>query len=150
MRKLVIALGVLFGVVVLDAPGWAQVVTVYSPVVSPLPIPTVIAPTTVVARPVVAGPVITAPVVSSPVVVPVSPVVTTYRPVVPAYVVPPATTYAAPVTTVYRPSYTTVPVATYGTAVPYRTGYIGGGLGGVPSVYVPGQPVRNAFRYVLP
>lgn len=78
------------------------------------------------------------------------PVVTAYRPVVPAYVAPAA--YST-----YRPAYTLPPVPVaplpaygYGTVARYRTGVVGPGLGGFPSVYTPGQPVRNALRFVVP
>ncbi len=104
------------------------------------------------------------------------PVVTAYRPVVPTYVapaavystyrpvypvapaavyIPPTTVYAPPVYAppVYAPPVYAPPVyapPVYGTVARYRTGYLAPGLGGSPSVYTPGQPVRNALRYVVP
>ena len=98
------------------------------------------APPMMVARPVV--------VASAPVQVVTAPVVTAYRPVVPTYVAPVAA-YST-----YRPVYPApAPVyapPAYGTVARYRSGYVAPGLGGVPSVYTPGQPVRNAIRYVVP
>jgi hypothetical protein len=117
----------------------AQVRAYYSvgygvPVYGPSPIP--YAPPIVVARPIVVAP------------VPVQ-VVTAYSPVVPTYIAP------AAVYSTYRPVYPVAPAPiyvppAYGTVARYRSGYIGPGLGGAPSVYTPGQPVRNAIRYVVP
>jgi len=104
------------------------------PVYGPSPI--VYAPQIVVARPIVVAP---APVQ----------IVTAYRPVVPTYVAP-AAAYST-----YRPVYPFAPAPVYappayGTVARYRSGYLGPGLGGAPSVYTPGQPVRNAIRFVVP
>lgn len=148
----------------------AQIQTYYSPgyaVPAYVPGPTVYAPPIVVARPIVVTP---APVQ----------VVTAYRPIVPTYVAPAAvySTYRSVVPTpIYRPTYTvptyTVPTYTaptytartytaaayrvpaytppaYGTVTRYRSGYVGPGVGGAPSLYTPGQPVRNALRFVVP
>lgn len=109
------------------APVYAPAPITYAPAVA-------YAPQVVVARPVVVAP---APVQ----------VVTSYRPVVPTYVAP-AASYST-----YRPVYPVIPAPVYAPpayGAVYRTGYIGPGLGGVPSVYTPGQPVRNALRYVVP
>ncbi len=108
------------------------------PVYGPSPI--VIAPPVTVAPPVIVAP----------------PVVTSYRPIVPTYVAP------AAVYSTYRPVYPVAPAPVYippvsvyvppayGTVTSYRAGFVGPGLGGIPSVYTPGQPVRNALRYVVP
>lgn len=111
------------------------------------------------------GPTIAPPiVVARPVVVAPAPVVTAYRPVVPTYLAPVASystyrpVYPAATVPVATVPVATVPIATvpvyappaYGTVARYRSGYLGPGLGGVPSVYTPGQPVRNAIRYVVP
>ncbi len=94
--------------------------------------------------PVVAPVVVARPVV--PVILPQPTVVTAYRPVVPTVVAPVAAysvarpAYVAPVAVVPAPV----------TVARYRTGYIGPGLGGYPTVYTPGQPIRNAVRYVVP
>lgn len=71
----------------------------------------------------------------------------TYRAgyVAPASFVP--RSYATPYTS-YRPVY---PVAPAVVAVPaYRPAVVGPGIGGLPNVYVPGQPVRNALRFAIP
>ena len=122
----------------------AQIQTYYSPVYG-APVygqgPIVYAPPIVVARPM--G------------VVPPLPIVTAYRPIAPTYVAPGAVysayrpAYPAAPVTVYAPA-TLVAPPVYGAAVRFRAGYVGRGLGGVPSVYTPGQPVRNAIRYVVP
>ena len=116
----------------------AQVQVYYSPgYAAPVyaPSPFMYAPPVVVARPIVVAP------------VPVQ-VVTAYRPVAPTYVAP------AAVYSTYRPVYPVAPAPiyapAYGTVARYRSGYVGPGLGGAPSVYTPGQPVRNAIRYVVP
>jgi hypothetical protein len=107
--------------------------------------------TSAVAQVVVVGPfpILPPTVVAHPLYVP-APVsgVSAYRPIVPTYVAP--ATYSA-----YRPAYVApvipvAPVPTYGSVVRYRTGVVGPGLGGIPSVYTPGQPVRNALRYIVP
>ena len=110
----------------------AQIRTYYSPVyATPVhgPAPIVYATQVVVARPIVVAP-------------PPVQVVTAYRPVVSTYVAP------AAVYSTYRPVYPVAPTPlyappAYGTVVRYRSGY-------APSVYTPGQPVRNAIRYVVP
>jgi len=117
----------------------AQFGTYYSsgygvPVYGPSPI--VYAPQIVVARPIVVAP-------------PPVQIITAYRPVVPTYVAP-AAAYST-----YRPVYPVAPAPiyvppVYGTVARYRSGYVGPGLGGAPSVYTPGQPVRNAIRFVVP
>jgi hypothetical protein len=133
----------------------AQIVVYSQPYVQPVPVGY--------------GPlVVTGPVAPAFVPPPVS-VVSAYRPVVPAYTPPPVAvvssyrpvvpTYVAPATaySTYRPAYaapvavvTAPPAPVYGTVTRYRTGVVGPGLGGLPSVYTPGQPVRNALRYVVP
>ena len=122
----------------------------YSPVVVPAPVvaPVPVAPTVSVYSP---------PIVSystfSPVVAP------TYVP--PRYVPP---SYVAPASVVSpyvvsRPVYPVAPVVTsLASVVPlapavtsaYRPAVVGAGVGGVPNFYVPGQPVRNALRFVTP
>jgi len=61
-----------------------------------------------------------------------------YRAYVPAY---PTYTVARPVIT-YRPVVPVVPMP--------RAYVIGRGIVGQPTVYVPGQPIRNALRWVSP
>ena len=107
------------------------------------------------AQVVIAGPPVLLPATAPTIVLPSSyPVVTTYSipttaPRVAGYgtyrpiVAPPV--YVAPVpTTVARPASIVAP------NVLYRPAVVGTGIGGLPTVYVPGQPVRNALRYVLP
>ncbi len=131
----------ILGVALSCSTASAQIRTYYSagygvPVFPPSPV--MIAPPIVVAPPVVFTPPV--------------PVVSTYRPVVPTYVAP-ASAY-----TTLRPVYPVVPAVpapiyappAYGTVARYRSGYLAPGLGGAPSVYTPGQPVRNAIRYVVP
>ena len=98
--------------------------------------PTLYAPPIVVAPPIIAAP-------------PPVQIVSAYRPVLPTYVAP-AAAYST-----YRPVYPVAPAPlyvppSYGTVARYRSGYIGPGLGGAPSVYTPGQPVRNAIRFIVP
>ena len=96
------------------------------PVVSPSVVsPSVVSPSVV--APSVVAPSVVAPSVVAPSVV-ASP---------PVYIAPVPTTVARPVT-VAAPT------------VLYRPAVVGSGIGGLPTVYVPGQPVRNALRYVLP
>lgn len=62
-------------------------------------------------------------------------------PVAPAPLLPPAWN-AAPATVVYRPL---IPI------VPMPPNYqLGRGILGQPTVYIPGQPVRNFLRYLAP
>ena len=143
---------------------FAQFHTVYSPYVPVVQTPGIMPPQVVVARPVIAPQVIT-PVYAPPMVT--APVVTAYRPVVPAtYVVPAYTTsYAptysasyvptysagyAPAYSAYRPVVPVAPVPVYSAPLAYRPGVVGVGVGGVPTVYTPGQPVRNVLRYIAP
>jgi len=70
----------------------------------------------------------------------------------------PQVTYYAPTTTYYAPA----PVTTYYAPAPVTTFYapaavqvarpvvIGRGIVGQPKAYVPGQPIRNALRFVTP
>ena len=104
------------------APAQAQVVVMGRPVVGPR----------VVARAVLPAPVLPAP------------VVTTYRPVV--------TSYVAPTYGVYRPVLAPAPVYRSPVVVTTRVrpAVIGPGIGGLPNVYVPGQPIRNTLRFALP
>lgn len=90
------------------------------------------------------------PTVSTPVVVNSPPVVRYSSPVV---------TYSAPVTTVtepvsppveYRVPYTSSYVSAPVTVYPYPSYVVGRGSVGQPTIYVPGQPVRNAFRFFAP
>lgn len=80
-----------------------------------------------------------------------APATTCYSPVTyTAYYAPavaPVMTYYAPaafpVTTYYAPA--AVPVTTY-----YGWAWVGRGIVGQPTVYVRGQPIRNALRFVSP
>lgn len=91
------------------------------------------------------GPPAIGPRVSPVVVVPRPyPVVSAYR--VPGYVVP-AAAYSSYRPVVAPPVY--VPVGVVTTAR-VRPAVVGPGIGGLPNVYVPGQPVRNALRYAVP
>ncbi len=97
--------------------------TVYRPAIVAAPVPYGVARPVIVNSPIYAA----RPVVAPPLVA-VAPPVTVARPVVPTSVVIPA-------------------------AVPrslYRPAVVGPGVGGLPNVYVPGQPVRNALRFALP
>ncbi len=98
--------------------------TTYRPAV---PVTTYYAPTTVYSPP-------TTTVGQVPATVAPAPVVT--APAVAA----PAVTVPSPVT-VYRPAY--VPVYT-------TPAYVGRGILGRPTVYVPGQPIRNTLRFISP
>ena len=63
-------------------------------------------------------------------------------PTAPTPLLPPPAWNAAPATIVYRPL---IPV------VPMPPNYqLGRGILGQPTVYVPGQPVRNFLRYLAP
>jgi hypothetical protein len=87
-----------------------------------------------------------------------APTTTYYAPVTTAYYSPaPVTTYypPAPVATYYAPTvayyaptpvttYYATPVTTYYGTTPYYAGY--GSVYYRPTLYVPGQPVRNFFR----
>ena len=87
-------------------------------------------------------------VLAAPVAYP-APVVTAYRPVISPYVAPaPVVRYSSyravyPVAPVYR---TSAVVAT----TRYRPVVVGRGVGRLPNLYVPGQPVRNALRFAVP
>lgn len=102
--------------------------TVYHPAIVAAPVPYGVARPIIVNPPLYAAPRIVAqPIVALPPVTVASPV-TVARPVVPTSVLIPA-------------------------AVPrslYRPAVVGPGVGGLPNVYVPGQPVRNALRFALP
>lgn len=109
------------------------------------------------AQVVIAGPLVPIPNVAPPIVVPAPyPVLNTYtfplapprvagygayRPVggAPVYVAP--TPLPAPVVN---------PVGVVAPNVVYRPAVVGSSISGLPTVYVPGQPVRNALRYVVP
>lgn len=132
---------------------FGQTVVVHSLVVPSTP--------QVVYSPVVSAPV--TPVVSTPVVsTPVASYTTYYAPAPVAAVAPtvshrvayPTTTYYAPAAvTAYSPVVTAapVPVTTYSPVVTaYPSYYVGRGVVGQPTVYVPGQPVRNALRFLAP
>jgi hypothetical protein len=75
----------------------------------------------------------------SPAPASVAPALTVTGSAAPVVVAYPPSAYAAPVT-VYRPTVVT----------PYSTYYLGRGSVGQPKIYVPGQPVRNAFRWAAP
>lgn len=152
----------------------------YVPIVAPAVTPTtaVYPPPMVVARPMISAPITIASVVPSPVVTAYRPVLptyvaptTVYRRIMPAvpttYVAPaafPTTAYSVvPAYSAYRPVVSAtlpavpafVPVApaavpVYSAASVYRPGVVGTGIGGVPTVYTPGQPLRNALRYLAP
>jgi len=105
----------------------------------------VVQPTTVYYPPAVT-------VYSSP-AVPTVPATTCYRPPATVYA-PPAVVYSPAVTTVARPVVTSSPVVTYppvpAAVVPVQPVVVGRGILGGPEAYVPGQPIRNALRFVLP
>ncbi len=91
------------------------------------------------------GPPAIGPSVSPVVVVPRPyPVVSPYR--VPGYVVPTAA-YSTYRPVVVPPVYAPVGVVT---TARVRPAIVGPGIGGLPNVYVPGQPVRNALRFAVP
>jgi hypothetical protein len=109
-------------------------VTTFRPVVMPAPIPV----TTY--RPIIMPAPVVAPVVHTTVapMIPTTTYVAGYgvaRPVVVAPTVPVVAPVVSPIgvpTTLYRPT------------------VVGPGIAGLPNVYVPGQPVRNALRFALP
>jgi hypothetical protein len=68
-----------------------------------------------------------------------------YAPTTTYYAAPTTTYYSAPVTSYYAPYTTYSPVTTY-----YAPGVVGSTIYGTPQVYVPGQPVRNLLRSVIP
>ncbi len=126
------------------------VVSVYRPIVPTYTVPTYTVPTYTVptySASMLTTPSYTVPAYTAPTTVyrPVLPAAayslypsySTYRPVVPATV--PAVVPVAPAT---------VPV--YSAASVYRPGVVGTGIGGVPTVYTPGQPLRNMLRYIAP
>ena len=62
-----------------------------------------------------------------------TPVYGAYRPVVVPAVAPP----------VFNPVGAVAPTR-------YRPAVVAPGIGGLPNIYVPGQPIRNVLRYALP
>lgn len=108
----------------------------------PMALAAVLAVGTLVTNPAQAQTLLVGPPVAigvAPPIVPVPyPVVTYPRP----YVAPPVVAYST-----YRPVVTT-PV--YTPVVRTLPAYIGSGVGGLPRVYVPGQPIRNALRFAIP
>ena len=116
----------------------------------------------VAAQVVLVGPPVPVPSYASPVAAVPSPypVVSTYRvpsvaPRVAGYgvyqPVSPAPIYVAPTPIVApTPVPVTSPVGVVAPNVLYRPAVVGSSISGLPTVYVPGQPVRNALRYVVP
>ena len=138
-------------------PASAQVVLVGPPVLVPT-----YAPPVVVASPYPVVPSYRVP--SVPTVGPRIAGYGAYQPVGPAPVYT-APVYAAPVYAAPAPVTVTSPVPIYGAPAPvpvtspvsvaapnvlYRPAVVGSSISGLPTVYVPGQPVRNALRYVVP
>ena len=129
----------------------AQVVITGPPVLLPATAPAIVLPSpypvvTTYSIPTAAPRVVGYGTYRPPVVSPsvVSPSVVAPSVVAPSVVASPPV-YIAPVpTTVARPVTVAAPT------VLYRPAVVGSGIGGLPTVYVPGQPVRNALRYVLP
>lgn len=80
----------------------------------------------------------------------VAPVVSAYRPTYSSYVAPAAAVHISSYGA-YRPVLT-APVYTAPSVVTtrIRPAVVGPGIGGLPNVYVPGQPVRNALRFAIP
>jgi hypothetical protein len=91
--------------------------------------------------------------VYSPPAVPTVPAMTCYRPPTTVYT-PPVPVHTPAVTTVARPVVTYSPAVTYPpvppAVVPVQPVVVGRGILGGPEAYVPGQPIRNALRFVLP
>jgi hypothetical protein len=78
-----------------------------------------------------------------------APTTTYYAPVTTAYyAAAPVTTYYAPTVAYYAPTpvttYYATPVTSYYGTAPYYAGY--GSIYYRPTLYVPGQPIRNFFR----
>ncbi len=95
------------------------------------------------------GPRVVGPRIAPAVMVPSPyPVVSAYR--VPTYVAPvvnPVATYRSYRPVVASPVYAPVGVVT---TTRVRPAVVGPGIGGLPNVYIPGQPVRNALRFAVP
>ena len=111
----------------------------------------IVQPTTVYYPPAVPAPAVPAPAVAAPVVA--SSPVTVYKPAPVVYSAP-APVPAPAVTVVARPVVPAAPVVSYRpvvpVAVPARPVVVGRGLLGQPEAYVPGQPIRNALRFISP
>lgn len=107
------------------------------------------------AQVVIAGPLVPIPSYPAPIVLPSpSPVVSAYR--VPS-VAPRVAGYgvyqpvvAPPVYVAPAPVQLASPVTVAAPNVLYRPAVVGSSVSGLPTVYIPGQPVRNALRYVVP
>jgi hypothetical protein len=102
----------------------------------------------VVAPYIVSRPVYPVPAISAFPAPAISTGITTYRPYVSGVPVPPIS-YSASYST-YRPIVTVPPVAPVVATSVYRPAVIRPGVTGIPTVTIPGQPVRNAFRLMFP